>query len=88
MNKSALTVGLVQSQVYKGDVEKNLDTHIEHIQNAALKGADLVMFPELSLTGYELNFLATLAMDSSHPVILALSKALLSIRFSLLRARR
>ncbi|WP_282362414.1 carbon-nitrogen hydrolase family protein [Pseudomonas sp. PS01300] len=45
-----------------GDVEKNLAQHIDAIHAAASQGADAVVFPELSLTGYEPELAGGLAM--------------------------
>jgi len=42
-----------------GDVEANLALHRDWIGRARAKGADLLVFPELSLTGYALRDLAT-----------------------------
>jgi predicted amidohydrolase len=41
-----------------GVVESNLEKHLSQIEVAAKEGADLVIFPELSLTGYGLQDLA------------------------------
>jgi len=38
-----------------GDVRANLDRHLEVVAQAREQGADLVVFPELSLTGYVLR---------------------------------
>lgn len=35
-----------------GDVEKNLQKHLNHIDKAVKDGCGLIIFPELSLTGY------------------------------------
>jgi len=42
-----------------GDQERNLRMHIEEIRRAERSGADLIVFPELSLTGYMLQDLVT-----------------------------
>ncbi|MEO0139211.1 MAG: nitrilase-related carbon-nitrogen hydrolase [candidate division WOR-3 bacterium] len=34
------------------NVENNLDLHLKYINNAREKGLDIIVFPELSLTGY------------------------------------
>jgi predicted amidohydrolase len=41
-----------------GNVEYNLQHHLEYIDRAKREGAQLVLFPELSLTGYTLRDLA------------------------------
>ncbi len=45
-------VALAQINTHLGDVQANLDKHLELIRQAKAAGADLVIFPELSLTGY------------------------------------
>ena len=42
-----------QTRPFKGDIQKNIDAHKKLINLAASNGADLIAFPELSLTGYE-----------------------------------
>jgi NAD+ synthase (glutamine-hydrolysing) len=50
-----VTVGLAQIQPKIGDVTANLKTHLEQIEVAKSHGVDLLLFPELSLTGYNLE---------------------------------
>jgi len=38
-----------------GDIEKNIKLHLKYIEKAIAKKADLVVFPELSLTGYSVK---------------------------------
>lgn len=42
-----------QVRSLKGDIERNILNHNRLIDLAVSKGADLIVFPELSLTGYE-----------------------------------
>jgi len=49
------TVALVQIAPKLGDVRANLERHLEIADRARAAGADLVVFPELSLTGYDLQ---------------------------------
>ncbi len=53
-----LTLALAQINTKLGDVQANLEKHLTFIQEARASGADLVLFPELSLTGYVLQDLA------------------------------
>lgn len=53
-----LKLALAQINTKLGDVHSNLQTHLAHIQKATSEGAQLVIFPELSLTGYALQDLA------------------------------
>jgi predicted amidohydrolase len=45
-------IALAQINTHLGDVPANLGKHLELIHQAASSGADLIVFPELSLTGY------------------------------------
>lgn len=53
------TIALAQMNTRLGDVPANLEKHLSIISEAHGSGADLVIFPELSLTGYCLQDLAT-----------------------------
>jgi predicted amidohydrolase len=50
-----LRVALAQIAPVLGDRHRNAQIHLEQIQAARQQGADLVVFPELSLTGYFLR---------------------------------
>jgi len=54
----------VQLASLKGDVQANLQRHLACIEQAAALGAELVVFPELSLSGYE----PSLARQAALPV--------------------
>ena len=54
-----ITIALAQINTHLGDVPTNLEKHLEFIRQAKAAGADLVVFPELSLTGYCLQDLAS-----------------------------
>jgi len=57
-----LNLGLAQIAAKLGDVESNLEKHLNYIKQAREQKADLVVFPELSLTGYVLqDLVATVA---------------------------
>ncbi len=49
-----MKVALAQISPHLGNLRKNLDLHIQSIEKAKKKKADLLIFPELSLTGYTL----------------------------------
>jgi predicted amidohydrolase len=53
-----LKLGLVQLNTHLGDVRANLARHLEYVDQAAQQGVQLLVFPELSLTGYALQDLA------------------------------
>lgn len=48
-------VFLAQTNPRLGDLQLNLQDHFGYIDRAQAKGADLIVFPELSLTGYFLK---------------------------------
>jgi predicted amidohydrolase len=49
-----LSIALAQINTHLGDVEANLANHLSLADQAHASGADLIVFPELSLTGYGL----------------------------------
>ena len=57
-------LALAQISTKLGDVEANLETHLDLIKKAKTQKADLVVFPELSLTGYMLQDLVPVV---AHP---------------------
>ena len=68
-----LRIALVQLAPRLGDVEANLELHRARLAEARAAGADLVVFPELGLTGYLLQDLnAEVAMRLDDPRLAAL----------------
>ncbi len=49
------TIGLAQMYPKLADVPHNLSVHLEYVERAAAQGVDLLVFPELSLTGYQVQ---------------------------------
>ncbi len=47
-----MKIGLAQIQPKSGDINHNLKLHLDYLRLADENGADLVCFPELSLSGY------------------------------------
>lgn len=62
---SDVTFALVQCPAVKGRIDLNLQNHLKYVALAAENGADIVVFPELSLTGYEPELASDLALDTS-----------------------
>lgn len=54
----------VQTRPITGDIESNIERHQKLIDLAVANGADTIIFPELSLTGYEPTLAKALAMHS------------------------
>lgn len=62
-----MKICVVQTKPVKGDIQRNIENHKKLIDLAVSNSADMVIFPELSLTGYEPTLakeLATHADDS------------------------
>ena len=56
-------IGIAQISPRLGDVAANLSIYEQHISRAQNEGVDLLVFPELSLTGYHLrDMVATVAL--------------------------
>jgi NAD+ synthase (glutamine-hydrolysing) len=73
-----LNLALAQINTKLGDVNANLEKHLSIIKDAKASGADLVLFPELSLTGYVLQDLApsvATPTEADDPVFRPLLKA-------------
>ena len=49
------TIGLAQISPRLGDVKANLEKHLQFVERASAQGVELLVFPELSLTGYMLQ---------------------------------
>lgn len=59
-----MRVVLAQTAPRLGNIQKNLELHLQAIEKARKEKADLIVFPELSLTGYKLRDLVeTVAAD-------------------------
>ena len=67
-------LALAQIAPVLGDLAQNVAMHQKNLAEAKSAGADLVIFPELSLTGYQLQDLAPeVAMRRNDPRLLALA---------------
>lgn len=58
-----MRIAVAQLQSTKGDITKNIEKHKTIILEAAAKRVELIVFPELSLTGYEPELARELALD-------------------------
>ena len=57
--RGGLRIALAQHAPILGDLRRNVRAHVALARRAAGRGADLVVFPELSLTGYRLQDLVS-----------------------------
>jgi len=58
-----LALATAQTIPKRGDVPANVEEHVRLIRATAKEGARVLVFPELSLTGYELDLAAELAFE-------------------------
>lgn len=58
-----MKICVAQTRPIKGDITKNSENHKNLIHLAVSNGADMIIFPELSLTGYEPELAKSLALD-------------------------
>ncbi len=77
MSSNEVVFSLVQTDITQADYGKNLQKHLEGIKASAEHQADIVVFPELSLTGYELPDAKALAlpMDPDFDIFRKLSQS-------------
>jgi len=74
--RASLTLGLAQIDCRLGDVEANVERHLAWIAKAREREVDLLIFPELSLTGYRLLHLTSrVALPPGAPVLERLAEA-------------
>ncbi|MCL6516500.1 nitrilase-related carbon-nitrogen hydrolase [Alicyclobacillus sp.] len=65
-----IQVALGQVRPVLGDVGRNVDKHLQYMAKAREQGADVIVFPELGLTGYQVQDLTLeVARPLSHPDI-------------------
>jgi predicted amidohydrolase len=60
-----MKICVAQTKPLKGDIESNIECHKKMVRLAAANGATIIIFPELSLTGYEPALAASLASTVS-----------------------
>jgi predicted amidohydrolase len=65
----ATTIAAAQSASVPEDIHANLTRHLVFARAAAAHGVSFLLFPELSLTGYELPALARLALQADAAVL-------------------
>ena len=57
-----MKICVAQSKAINGDIEKNIQQHLKVIDRAISYGVDVIVFPELSITGYEPSLSKELAI--------------------------
>ncbi|WP_026955624.1 carbon-nitrogen hydrolase family protein [Algoriphagus vanfongensis] len=59
-----MKISLAQINPISGNIPEKIELHKKWIEKAVSASSDLIIFPELSLTGYEPSLAKTLALDS------------------------
>ncbi|MCB0400436.1 MAG: carbon-nitrogen hydrolase family protein [Winogradskyella sp.] len=59
-----MKICIAQTQSVKGDIQKNIKNHLRFIERAITYKADLIIFPELSITNYEPQLAKALATEA------------------------
>ncbi len=73
-----ITIGLAQIYPKLGDLRHNLALHLEYARRARAENVDLLVFPELSVTGYQVQDLVpevALTADADDQIFAQLLKA-------------
>ena len=58
-----MKIAVAQTRPVKGDIKANIEHHKKMIGLAVSHGADMIIFPELSITGYEPDLAKELATN-------------------------
>jgi len=69
---SARALAVAQTVPVRGDVDANVAEHVRLARVAAREGARVIVFPELSLTGYELDLARDTAFSENDPRLIPL----------------
>ncbi|MBI3070906.1 MAG: carbon-nitrogen hydrolase family protein [Deltaproteobacteria bacterium] len=64
---TARSIAVAQTIPVRAEVDLNLETHLRLVHLAADAGAQVVVFPEMSITGYELDLARPLAFSETDP---------------------
>lgn len=79
---TSLTLAAAQSISIAGDVPANIQRHLLLMRAAAAQGVQLLVFPELSLTGYEPALAASLAIAPEDAVLAPLREMARELRLT------
>lgn len=80
----ARSIAVAQTIPIRGDVDANVAQHVRLAHAAAREQAQVLVFPELSLTGYELDLANDLAFSQSDPRLAPLVEAASSYSMTLI----
>ncbi|WP_053139844.1 carbon-nitrogen hydrolase family protein [Pseudomonas sp. MIACH] len=79
---TAFTLAAAQSISIAGDVPANIERHLAFMRVAAQQGVQLLVFPELSLTGYESSLAAELAIAPEDKMLAPLREMARELRMT------
>lgn len=83
MTATEFSIAAAQSSSVSGDIAANVRHHVELVELAANHDVDVIVFPELSLTGYLPDIAADVAIaaddDKLHPLRLAAAERHITI---------
>lgn len=63
-----MKICIAQTLSIKGQLIDNINNHLLHIENAVAQDADMIIFPELSITGYEPTIASELATNENDQI--------------------
>ena len=73
--KQKINISLAQTDAIMADINKNMAKHLEEIELAISRKSDIIMFPELSLTGYSLkDAFYDVALTDDDPILNPIKK--------------
>jgi predicted amidohydrolase len=78
------SIAVAQTCPVQGDVPANVDEHLRLARAAAAEGAQVVVYPELSLTGYEIGLAGGLAFSEDDSRLASLRDAAASHSLTLI----
>ena len=81
---NARSIAAAQTVPVRGDVEANVEQQVRLTHVAAEEHAQILVFPELSLTGYELDLASDLAFSETDPRLTPLVDAASSCSMTLI----
>ena len=82
--KRVRSIAAAQTISTRGNVDANLEQHARLVHAAAEEQAQVLVFPELSLTGYELDLANDLAFSQSDPRLAPLTELAFVHRMTLI----
>lgn len=74
--KQVLRVGVAQIESALGDLDANLDKHLAYVERARAEGVEILLFPEMSMTGHSAGpDTLSLARRRTAPMVQKLAEA-------------